>query len=251
MKIIICKDYEHMSRFSADIVIEQIRQKLDSVIGLATGSTPLGMYKELIRQYKKGRVDFSKVVTFNLDEYLGLSPDHPQSYHYFMFNNFFNHINIKIENVNLPGGITAYNLDGVCREYDEKIEKAGGIDLQILGIGHNGHIGFNEPGKKLYTQTHIVSLSHETIKANSRFFDHIDEVPRKAITMGVGGIMRAKKILLLASGKDKAAIIKKAFSGIITTEIPASLLQLHKDILVILDKEAAKELKLDNKRFCA
>ncbi|SHF23571.1 glucosamine-6-phosphate deaminase [Thermoanaerobacter uzonensis DSM 18761] len=238
MKVIITVNYDEMSKKAAEIVKKQIKEKPNTVLGLATGSTPLGMYKHLIEVYKRGEIDFSNVITFNLDEYIGLSPDHPQSYHYFMFHNFFNHINIKKENVHIPNGI-AEDLEEECRKYDEEIEKAGGIDLQILGIGVNGHIGFNEPEESIETKTHVVTLTEDTINANKRFFKSAEEVPRKAITMGLGSIMKAKKIVLLASGKNKAEAIKETIKGQLTTKVPATVLALHPDVTIIIDKEAA------------
>jgi len=238
MKVIITVNYEEMSKKAAEIVKKQIKEKPNTVLGLATGSTPLGMYKHLIEMYKRGEIDFSNVITFNLDEYIGLSPDHPQSYHYFMFHNFFNHINIKKENVHIPNGI-AEDLEEECRKYEEEIEKAGGIDLQILGIGVNGHIGFNEPEESIETKTHVVTLTEDTINANKRFFKSAEEVPRKAITMGLGSIMKAKKIVLLASGKNKAEAIKETIKGQLTTKVPATVLALHPDVIIIIDKEAA------------
>lgn len=238
MKVIITVNYEEMSKKAAEIVKKQIKEKPNTVLGLATGSTPLGMYKHLIEMYKRGEIDFSNVITFNLDEYIGLSPDHPQSYHYFMFHNFFNHINIKKENVHIPNGI-AEDLEEECRKYEEEIEKAGGIDLQILGIGINGHIGFNEPDESIETKTHVVTLTEKTINANKRFFKNAEEVPRKAITMGLGSIMKAKKIVLLASGKNKAEAIKETIKGQLTTKVPATVLALHHDVTIIIDKEAA------------
>ncbi|EMT38609.1 glucosamine-6-phosphate deaminase [Thermoanaerobacter thermohydrosulfuricus] len=238
MKVIITVNYDEMSKKAAEIVKKQIKEKHNTVLGLATGSTPLGMYKHLIEIYKRGEIDFSNVITFNLDEYIGLSPDHPQSYHYFMFHNFFNHINIKKENVHIPNGI-AEDLEEECRKYEEEIEKAGGIDLQILGIGVNGHIGFNEPEESIETKTHVVTLTEDTINANKRFFKSAEEVPRKAITMGLGSIMKAKKIVLLASGKNKAEAIKETIKGQLTTKVPATVLALHPDVIIIIDKEAA------------
>ncbi|WP_029688345.1 glucosamine-6-phosphate deaminase [Thermoanaerobacter sp. A7A] len=238
MKVIITVNYDEMSKKAAEIVKKQIKEKPNTVLGLATGSTPLGMYKHLIEMYKRGEIDFSNVITFNLDEYIGLSPDHPQSYHYFMFHNFFNHINIKKENVHIPNGI-AEDLEEECRKYEEEIEKAGGIDLQILGIGVNGHIGFNEPEESIETKTHVVTLTEDTINANKRFFKSAEEVPRKAITMGLGSIMKAKKIVLLASGKNKAEAIKETIKGQLTTKVPATVLALHPDVTIIIDKEAA------------
>lgn len=240
MKVVIVKDYNELSFKSAQLIAEQIAKKRNSVLGLATGSTPNGMYKELIRLNQEDKVDFSKVITFNLDEYYGLSPEHSQSYCFFMWNKFFKHINIKKENVHLLNGITK-NIDKECRQYEALIKKNGGIDLQILGIGDNGHIGFNEPDISLNTQTHLVNLTNKTIRVNSRFFNNIQEVPRQAITMGIGTIMRAKKIILLANGKRKARVVERTINGPITTKVPATVLQLHNDVTIIIDQEAASQ----------
>ena len=202
------------------------------MLGLATGSSPLGTYKQLIEWYEKGDIDFSKVTSVNLDEYVGLDGSNEQSYRYFMNKNFFEHINININNTFVPNGC-AIDLAGEGKRYDEHIAELGGIDLQLLGIGLDGHIGFNEPDKYFVKSTHVVDLHESTIKANSRFFANIDEVPKRAITMGIVSIMQAKKILLIASGKEKRDILEKAFYGPITPEIPASILQLHPDITVI------------------
>ncbi|WP_028992268.1 glucosamine-6-phosphate deaminase [Thermoanaerobacter thermocopriae] len=238
MKVIITVDYKEMSKKAAEIVKRQIKERPNTVLGLATGSTPLGMYKYLIEMYKKGEIDFSNVITFNLDEYVGLSAEHPQSYHYFMFHNFFHHVNIKKEHIHIPNGV-ALDFEEECRRYEEEIEKAGGIDLQILGIGVNGHIGFNEPDESIDTKTHVVTLTEDTINANKRFFKSADEVPKKAITMGLGSIMKAKKIVLLASGKNKAKAIKETIKGQLTTKVPSTVLTLHPDVTIIIDKEAA------------
>jgi glucosamine-6-phosphate deaminase len=237
MRFIVAGNYDEMSRTGADFIVSQITLKPDSVLGLATGSTPIGMYRHLVNAYKKG-LDFSKVITFNLDEYYGLSPDHPESYRYFMDTNLFNHINIKKENIHIPNGL-CQNIDDECSRYDREINSAGGIDLQILGIGRNGHIGFNEPDDSLEVKTHLTGLSEDTINANSRFFASRDDVPKTAITMGLGTIMRARKIVLLASGRDKAGIIYKMSQPLVDTDIPASVLQLHTDVVVIVDREAA------------
>lgn len=243
MQIFIEKDYSAMSKKAAQIFAEEIRRKPNLVLGLATGSTPVGTYQELIRMHNEEGLDFSKVVSFNLDEYYGLTPDNPQSYNYFMFENLFNKINIKRENIHIPDG-TASDIENYCKEYDSQIEKFGGIDLQLLGIGVNGHIGFNEPADELIVGTHLTDLTEDTIKANSRFFDSIDQVPTKAITMGLGSIMKAKKILLLASGKSKAPIIAKLLKdGVVTTKNPSSFLLLHPNTTIILDEDAASEIK--------
>lgn len=237
MKIIKAKDYKDMSRKAANILSAQVILKPDSVLGLATGSTPIGMYKQLIDWYRKGDIDFSKVSTFNLDEYVGLDDSHPQSYRKFMQDNFFNDVNINSDNIYIPNGI-ANNYDCECRNYENRIALAGGIDLQVLGIGHNGHIGFNEPKEHFERDTHIVCLKYETRKANSRFFGKLDDVPRHAISMGMGIIMKAKRIILLASGERKAEILHKSMYGKIDPYVPASILQLHPDITVVADENA-------------
>lgn len=241
MEIIIAQNKEEFDKIAADIVSQQLKDKPDSVLGLATGSTPLGLYAELVERNKKGEIDFSQVKTFNLDEYKGLAKTHPQSYYYFMFKHLFSKVNIQPENINIPNGEVEDSAKE-CEEYEKKIKEAGGIDLQILGIGHNGHIGFNEPGTPFESTTSLIELDQRTIEANSRFFDSIDEVPRQALSMGIKTIMQARKIVLMISGKDKAEIAAKAIKGPITTEVPASVLQLHPFVTVLLDQEAAEEL---------
>ena len=236
MKLIKEKSYELMSRQAANIISAQVIIKPDSVLGLATGSTPIGTYKQLILWYNKGDVDFSKVRSVNLDEYVGLDGSNPQSYRYFMEKNFFSSINIKEENTFVPIGV-ADDLVGECKRYDENIKKLGGIDLQLLGLGLDGHIGFNEPGDSFEKDTHLVDLHSSTIEANSRFFNSVDEVPKQAITMGMLTIMQAKKIVLIASGKAKADILNKSLYGPITPQIPASILQLHPNLTVIFSEE--------------
>ncbi len=238
MKVVVVKNYNEISFQAAQLITDQIINKKNSVLGLATGSTPIGMYKELIRRHREEGLDFSKVVTFNLDEYYGLSPEHPQSYHFFMWNILFKHINLKKENIHLLNGITE-NIAKECKQYEDLIQKSGGIDLQILGIGDNGHIGFNEPDISLDTRTHLVNLTAKTIRANSRFFNNAQEVPKQAITMGIGTIMQAKKIILLANGKRKARVVERTINGPITTKVPATVLQLHNDVTIIVDQEAA------------
>jgi len=242
MRVIISKNYEEMGKKAAEIVAERLRKKPDLVLGLATGSTPVGMYKELIRMHKEGNLDFSKVKTFNLDEYCGLSPDHPQSYHYFMWENLFNHININPANVYIPSG-DIENVEAFCKWYEEKIKEAGGIDLQVLGIGRDGHIGFNEPGSSLTSRTRIKTLTEETVEDNARFFERKEDVPRYAVSMGLGTIMEAKECLLLANGANKAEAIQKAIEGPVSASITASLLQFHPRAIFILDEEASKNLK--------
>lgn len=238
MRITVVRDYDEMSTLAAKKIADRIKKEPDIVLGLATGSTPLGMYKRLIQYYKEGYLDFSKVTTFNLDEYIGLSKEHSQSYINFMKENLFDHINIKKENIFIPNGM-AENLEDECRRYDELLDSFAPINIQILGIGVNGHIGFNEPSKNLMLRTHVTELAEDTRKANARFFDDISKVPTKAITMGIGDIMRAEKIILLASGKSKAPIIKHMVETGISTFIPASILKLHKNVEIIADKDAA------------
>ena len=236
MKFITVDTYEKLSRQAANIISAQVILKPDSVLGLATGSSPLGTYKQLIKWYEKGDIDFSKVTSVNLDEYVGLDVSNDQSYRYFMNKNFFEHINIDINNTFVPNGC-AVDLVSEGKRYDEHIAKLGGIDLQLLGIGLDGHIGFNEPDKYFVKSTHVVELHESTIKANSRFFANEDEVPKRAITMGMVSIMQAKKILLIARGKAKRDVLENAFYGPITPEIPASILQLHPDITVIYSEK--------------
>ena len=242
MKLIVTKNYEELSKIAAEEFAKVVLEKPTAVLGLATGGSPVGMYKELIAKCKNNELDFSKCTSINLDEYIGLNPEHEQSYRNFMNTNLFNHINIKKDKTFVPNGL-AQNLEEECKNYDNKIEELGGIDVQLLGIGNNGHIAFNEPGDELSAGTHIISLTESTIEANARFFDSIDEVPRKALTMGLGGIMKAKKIILIASGEGKAEAIKGLFSGKITTENPATMLQMHRDVVVIVDEAAAKLIK--------
>ena len=236
MKFIKTDSYEKLSRQAANIISAQVIMKPDSVLGLATGSSPIGIYRQLIEWYKKGDVDFSEVTSINLDEYVGLTETDDQSYRYFMQHYFFDHININRENTYVPNGCAA-DLEKECAEYDARIARFGGIDLQLLGIGLDGHIGFNEPGDVFVKNTHVVDLHESTIEANSRFFNSIDEVPKQAVTMGMVSIMQAKKILLIANGKAKKEILEKAFFGPITPAIPASILQLHPDITVVFSEE--------------
>jgi len=239
MKVIICNDYDQISKEAYKVVSEVFKME-KPIVGFATGSSPIGLYKELISAYKSGELDFSSLTTFNLDEYVGLDKSHVQSYNYFMMSNLFDHVNVNRENVHIPSGTG--DLDSFCRLYDHEIEKKGGIDLQILGIGRNGHIGFNEPGVPFESRTHIVNLDADTIEANSRFFDSIDDVPTKAVTMGIRTIMNAKSIVLIANGEQKAQAIYNTIYGPVTTECPSSILQLHPDLTLIVDKEAASLL---------
>ena len=232
MRMIKAESYADLSRKAANILAAQVTLKPDCVLGLATGSTPIGTYQKLIEAYKNGDIDFSTVKSVNLDEYCGLDGDNDQSYRYFMNHNLFDHVNINKENTNVPNG-KADDMEAECKRYDALIEELGGADIQLLGIGHNGHIGFNEPCDVFEKTTHIVDLGETTIQANARFFASIDEVPRQAITMGIKTIMNAKKILLIANGQDKKEIVEKAFYGPVTPNVPASILQLHPDVTVI------------------
>jgi len=242
MRIIRTKDYDDMSRKAAGIIAAQIIMRPDCVLGLATGSTPIGTYARLVKQYQEGDLDFSQVTSVNLDEYKGLMKDNDQSYYYFMNEHLFSKVNIDTKRTFLPDGTEA-DSEKACREYEQIVESVGGVDLQLLGLGHNGHIGFNEPDTVFEARTHCVELTESTIQANKRFFASIDDVPRQAYTMGIGTIMLAKKILVVVSGADKAAIVKKAFFGTITPEVPASVLQLHRDVTIVADEAALSEVE--------
>ena len=243
MKVIIEKDYDGISKTAGNIIEGLVRENPNAILGLATGSTPIGTYKELIRMHKDEGLDFSHITTFNLDEYVGLDGENPNSYRFFMNTELFDHININKENTFVPDG-KADNPEEFCKEYDGNIKSYGGVDIQVLGIGSNGHIAFNEPDEELSVGTCIVNLTEETIDANSRFFDSIAEVPKTAITMGIGSILKAKKIILLASGKNKARVIKEILNnGKITTNLPASLLLLHDDVTFIVDESAYSEMR--------
>lgn len=237
MKIIRAKDYNDMSRKAANIISAQIIMKPHCVLGLATGSTPIGIYEQLVEWYKKGDLDFSEVTTLNLDEYKGIARENEQSYYFFMNEKLFSKVNINPERTFLPDGMEP-DSGKACADYNRIIEVAGGVDLQLLGLGHNGHIGFNEPGMAFEAQTHCVNLTESTMKANQRFFASADEVPKQAYTMGIKTIMQAKKILVVVSGEDKAAIVKEAFWGTITPKIQASVLQLHNDVTLVADEAA-------------
>jgi glucosamine-6-phosphate deaminase len=241
MEIIITKSYEEMSRVSAAIIAREIKRKHDLVLGLATGDTPVGTYKELVNIHKKDGLDFSKATSFNLDEYVGLAPLHANSYNYFMWENLFRHVNINPEKVYIPQGNTD-DPEEYCVWYESQITKAGGIDLQVLGIGGDGHIAFNEPGSSFASRTRVKALYKQTIEDNARFFKKIEDVPRFAISMGVGTILEAKKILLIASGKKKAAVCAEFIEGPVTSQITATALQLHNYATVVLDEEAASKL---------
>lgn len=241
MRIYKGKDYADMSRKAANIISAQVIMKPDCVLGLATGSTPIGLYQQLVAWYEKGDLDFSEVRTVNLDEYKGLSRENDQSYYYFMHHNLFDHVNLPAENSHLPNGMEL-DSDKECRRYSELIRSMGGVDLQLLGIGHNGHIGFNEPGDAFDNDVHCVDLTQSTIEANKRFFASADDVPKQAYTMGIKTIMQAKKILIVASGEDKADIVRDAFFGPITPKVPASVLQLHNDVTLVADEAALSKI---------
>ncbi len=242
MKIIKAKDYKDMSRKAANIISAQIIMKPHCVLGLATGSTPIGTYDQLVEWYKKGDLDFSEVTTVNLDEYKGLTRENEQSYYYFMNDKLFSRVNINKERTFLPDGMEP-DSDKACRDYNEIIASVGGVDLQLLGLGHNGHIGFNEPGMAFEAETHCVNLTESTMKANQRFFASMEEVPKQAYTMGIKTIMQAKKILIVISGEDKAQIVKAAFFGPITPQVQASVLQLHNDVTIVADEAALSLVK--------
>jgi glucosamine-6-phosphate deaminase len=241
MLVIIKKNYDEVSKEAADMVADLIRRKPNCVLGFATGGTPLGLYKELIRMHKEEGLDFSKVTTFNLDEYVGLPPEHPQSYHFFMWENLFKYVNVDPRYVHIPQGM-AKDINEFCNWYEERIKYYGGIDLQILGIGANGHIAFNEPGSSLGSRTRIKTLQKETRWDNKRFFERQEEVPKYAITMGVGTIMDSKALLLLASGKSKADAIKATVEGPITALYPATIVQMHRKAFIICDEGAGSAL---------
>ena len=243
MRIIEAQDYKDMSRKAANIISAQMILKPESVIGLATGSTPIGVYDQLTEWYKKGDLDFSQVTSINLDEYKGLSPENDQSYRYFMNTNLFDHVNINKFHTFVPNGLEA-DSKKACDEYNQIIREQGGIDLQLLGLGHNGHIGFNEPGAAFEKETHCVDLTESTIEANKRFFESEDDVPRQAYTMGIKNIMQAKKILVVVSGEDKADILKEVLYGPITPEVPASILQLHNDVTIVADEAALSKIDM-------
>ena len=237
MRLLKCENYTELSLKAAQIVAGQITLNPQSVLGLATGSTPVGMYNELVKMYNEKRVDFSDIRTFNLDEYYPISADNPQSYHYFMEEDLFSKINIKKENTHILDGKCSDTF-AECDNFEKLIAQNGGIDLQILGIGQNGHIGFNEPAENLNLLTHLTSLTESTVRANSRFFDDISDVPTKALTMGIGTILKARKIIILANGGGKKEAVKALLTDSITTDVPASMLKVHSDVTLICDKEA-------------
>ncbi|MBN2899463.1 MAG: glucosamine-6-phosphate deaminase [Clostridia bacterium] len=237
MQINIVNSYDELSAKAASIIISQLILKPDSVLGLATGSTPEGLYQHLIKKYNEGIFNFSQAKSFNLDEYVGLEPTNPNSYRYYMEKHLFSKIDLQAESIHMPNGMAA-SPEAECAAYEQKIKDAGGVDVQILGIGRNGHIGFNEPSVDFQATTHVVSLDEKTIEDNARFFDHIDDVPKQAISMGIKTIMSSKKIILLASGGSKAEALYEMIYGKISPSVPASILQLHKDVTVICDEAA-------------
>lgn len=243
MKIYKAKDYKDMSRKAANIISAQVIMKPNCVLGLATGSTPIGTYDQLVEWYNKGDLDFSEVTTVNLDEYKGLPRTNDQSYYYFMHQHLFDRVNIDPERTNVPNGMEP-DAEKECGRYEELIRSLGGMDLQLLGLGHNGHIGFNEPGEAFEKETHCVDLTESTIEANKRFFASADDVPKQAYTMGIKTIMQAKKILIVVNGENKADIVERAFFGPVTPEVPASILQLHNDVTLVGDEEALAKIEI-------
>ena len=243
MKIYKAKDYKDMSRKAANIISAQVIMKPNCVLGLATGSTPIGTYDQLVEWYNKGDLDFSEVTTVNLDEYKGLPRTNDQSYYYFTHQHLFERVNIDPERTNVPNGMEP-DAEKECGRYEELIRSLGGVDLQLLGLGHNGHIGFNEPGEAFEKETHCVDLTESTIEANKRFFASADDVPKQAYTMGIKTIMQAKKILIVVNGENKADIVERAFFGPVTPEVPASILQLHNDVTLVGDEEALAKIEI-------
>ena len=243
MKIYKAKDYKDMSRKAANIISAQVIMKPNCVLGLATGSTPIGTYDQLVEWYNKGDLDFSEVTTVNLDEYKGLPRTNDQSYYYFMHQHLFDRVNIDPERTNVPNGMEP-DAEKECGRYEELIRSLGGVDLQLLGLGHNGHIGFNEPGEAFEKETHCVDLTESTIEANKRFFASADDVPKQAYTMGIKTIMQAKKILIVVNGENKADIVERAFFGPVTPEVPASILQLHNDVTLVGDEAALANIEI-------
>src|SRR6476469_6336269 len=242
MEVVVMPSYEAMSLAAAKLVAQVLNAKPNAVLGMATGSTPLGVYQDLVRLHRKGELDFSHVTTFNLDEYVGLPITHPQSYHQFMHENFFRQVNIPPQNIHIPSGTTT-NYPAFCAWYEQRIREAGGIDLQILGIGSDGHIAFNEPGSSLGSRTRLKTLTSETIRDNARFFGGPDKVPHLAVTMGVGTILESKRCLLLAFGVHKATAVRQTVEGPVTAQVTASALQLHREVIAIFDEAAASQLE--------
>jgi glucosamine-6-phosphate deaminase len=243
VEVVICKTYEEMSIKAAHVIADVLNTKPNAVLGMATGSSPLGLYQELVRMHREEYLDFSQVTTFNLDEYVGLPVSHDQSYHYFMHENFFQHVNIPKSNIHIPSGTTS-NYQAFCQWYEERIEECGGIDVQILGIGSDGHIAFNEPTSSFASRTRLKTLAQPTIEDNARFFEKKEDVPIYAITMGVGTILEAGKLVLVANGENKADAIAKAIEGPVTSMITASALQLHPDADIFIDEPAAGQLEM-------
>ena len=243
MRVYCAKNYEEASTLAADLIAAQILLKPDSVLGLATGSTPIGTYDQLVEWYNKGDLDFSEVTTVNLDEYKGLPRTNDQSYYYFMHQHLFDRVNIDPERTNVPNGMEP-DAEKECGRYEELIRSLGGVDLQLLGLGHNGHIGFNELGEAFEKETHCVDLTESTIEANKRFFASADDVPKQAYTMGIKTIMQAKKILIVVNGENKADIVERAFFGPVTPEVPASILQLHNDVTLVGDEAALAKIEI-------
>lgn len=241
MNVIKVKDYQEMSNTACTYVMEKIKELDGPVLGFATGSTPEGLYARLIEENKKKQVTFQNVTTFNLDEYVGLGPEDPMSYHYFMMDKLFNHVDVPSNNIHIPNGIAA-DPEQECRQYEESIRNAGYIDLQILGLGVNGHIGFNEPGTKFTSRTHVVQLTESTRNANARFFDSMDQVPTRAITMGIQSIMECKEVILLASGENKAEAVARLINGEVSEDFPASILHNHAHVTIIADEAALKNV---------
>lgn len=242
MKVIVTENYEEMSDLAKERILQKVKEKPTAVLGLATGSTMMRLYEGLIDAYRREEVDFSQIKAFNLDEYVGLSPSHPCSYHYFMREYFYKHVNVNLKCTYIPDGVAA-DLQAECERYEQTIQQVGGIDLQILGIGRNGHIGFNEPGSPPDGTTKVVRLTDNTIEVNSRFFDNKDEMPQEAVTVGIGTILnKSKEIIMLANGENKAQAIKKMIETKPHPDHPASFLQLHNNVTVIIDREAAKLL---------
>lgn len=242
MKMIKVADYDEMSRKACELVVDKIKEMGNPVLGLATGSTPEGLYQRIIEKYKQGEVSFENVTTFNLDEYVGLAGDDPNSYRYFMNEKLFKHVDIPIDKTHVPNGV-AKDLNVECENFEEIIQEVGGIDLQVLGLGTNGHIAFNEPGTSFESRTSVVDLTQETLEANKRFFDSIDEVPTQALSMGIGSIIEAKEIILLVSGEAKAAALSRVINGEVTEELPGSILQQHDHVTIIADEAALSKVK--------
>lgn len=242
MNVVCAKDYTQMCKLASRVIAAQVTLHPNSVLGLATGSTPIGIYQELVQMVAEGRLDLSRVTTVNLDEYVGISGENDQSYRYFMNHHLFDHVNLDKNNTYVPNGL-AQDLEQEAVRYEQLVDSTGGADIQLLGIGNNGHIGFNEPCDHFPQSTHVVQLTESTIQANSRFFSSIDEVPKQAISMGIGTIMKAKKILLVANGRGKAEILYRTVAGPVTPQVPASILRFHPDVTIYADEEACSVLR--------